>query len=77
MKLIIVDRSKPETFRRLKEKFADDLNVEVIWDRRTRQRRRFTTMGGPERRSRERRQLVKPYNGRDYIVIHVVTKVKV
>jgi hypothetical protein len=71
MKLIIVDRAKPETYRRLKEKFADELNVEVIWDRRTRQRRRMTAMRGPERRSRERRQLVKPFNGKDYIVIHV------
>ncbi|RPI57243.1 MAG: hypothetical protein EHM55_02500 [Acidobacteria bacterium] len=71
MKLIIVDRSKPDTFKRLKEKFADDLNVEVIWDRRTSQRRRTANMRGPERRSRERRQLVKPYNGKDYIVIHV------
>ncbi len=72
MKLIIVDRSKPDTFARLKAKFADDLNVEVIWDRRTRQRRRMTNTRGPERRSRERRQLVKPFNGKDYIVIHVV-----
>ncbi len=71
MKLIIVDRTKPEVFKRLKEKFADDLNVEVIWDRRTRQRRRMANTRGPERRSRERRQLVKPYNGKDYIVIHV------
>jgi hypothetical protein len=71
MKLIIVDRSKPETYKRLKEKFADDLNVEVIWDRRTRQRRRLTNSRGPERRSRERRQLVKSYDGKDYIVIHV------
>jgi hypothetical protein len=71
MKLIIVDRSKPETYRRLKEKFADELNVEVIWDRRTRQRRRLATLRGPERRSQERRQLVKGYNGKDYIVIHV------
>jgi hypothetical protein len=71
MKLIIVDRSKPETYRRLKEKFADDLNVEVIWDRRTRQRRRLSNTRGPERRSRERRQLVKAFKGKDYIVIHV------
>lgn len=71
MKLIIVDRSKPETYRRLKEKFTDDLNVEVIWDRRTKQRRRMADTRGPERRSRERRQLVKTYNGKDYIVIHV------
>ena len=72
MKLIIVDRSKPETYRRLKDKFADDLNVEVMWDRRTRQRRRMPNIAGPERRSRERRQLVKAYDGKDYIVIHVV-----
>jgi hypothetical protein len=71
MKLIIVDRSKPETYRRLKEKFADELNVEVIWDRRTKQRRRNTATGGPERRSRERRQLIKGFDGKDYIVIHV------
>ena len=71
MKLIIVDRSKPDTYRRLKEKFADDLNVEVIWDRRTKQRRRYTSIGGPERRSRDRRQLVKAFDGKDYIVIHV------
>ena len=71
MKLSIVDRTKPEVFKRLKEKFADDLNVEVIWDRRTRQRRRMANTRGPERRSRERRQLVKAYDGKDYIVIHV------
>jgi hypothetical protein len=71
MKLIIVDRSKPETYRRLKDKFADELNVEVIWDRRTKQRRRQSDTRGPERRSRERRQLVKDYEGKDYIVIHV------
>ena len=47
MKLIIVDRTKPEVFKRLKEKFADDLNVEVIWDRRTRQRRRMANTRGP------------------------------
>jgi hypothetical protein len=71
MKLIIVDRSKPETYRQLKEKFADDLNVEVILERRTKQRRRSPNARGPERRSRERRQLTKPFNGKDYIVIHV------
>ena len=73
MKLIIVDRLKPEIYRQLKEKFADDLNVEVIMERRTRQRRRMANTRGPERRSRERRQLVKPFNGKDYIVIHVAS----
>jgi hypothetical protein len=71
MKLIIVDRSKPETYRRLKDKFVDDLNVEVMWERRTNQRRRMADASGPERRSRDRRQLLKPFNGKDYIVIHV------
>jgi hypothetical protein len=71
MKLIIVDRSKPDAYRRLKEKFADDLNVEVIWDRRTKQRRRAANSQGPERRSRERRQFVKPFNGKDYVVIYI------
>lgn len=71
MKLIIVDRSKPETFNRLKQQFSDDLNVEVVWERRAKQRRRTESARGPERRSHERRRLVKPFNGRDYIVIYI------
>lgn len=71
MKLIIVNREKPGTYTRLKQKFADDLNVEVLWDRRTRQRRRNPAHPGPERRYHERRQLNKPFNGKDYIVIHI------
>jgi len=71
MKLIIVDRSKPDTFNRLKQQFADDLNVEVVWERRAKQRRRTDAGRGPERRSRERRRLVKPFSGRGYIVIYI------
>jgi hypothetical protein len=71
MKLIIVDRSKPQTYERLKRQFEDDLNVEVLKDRRVRQRRSTGNDWGPERRSRERRRLAKAYGGRDYIVIHL------
>ena len=71
MKLIIVERTKIATFRRLKEMFADDLNVEVMYERRLRNRRKQSVQRGPERRTRERRRLSKAWNGRDYIVIHI------
>ena len=70
MKLIIVDRSKRGTFAKLKRQFEDDLDVEVVWERRIRQLRKVASNWGPERRSRERRKLVKGFNGRDYIVIY-------
>ena len=72
MKLIIVDRSKFLTYQRLVDKFADDLNVRVIWDRRKKQIRKRPVPHVPERRARERRRLNKPWNGKDYIVINVV-----
>ena len=71
MKLIIVDRAKPDTYARLKSLFADDLNVEVIWERRTRERRKGVPGRGPERRSQNRRRFDKPWNGKDYIVIYI------
>lgn len=71
MKLIIVDRTKPATFKRLIHMFVDDINVEVIVERRQRQRRHKKDARGPERRSRERRRLSKPWNGKDYIVIQI------
>ena len=71
MKLIIVDRSKPQTYARLKEAFADDINVEVVWERRTRERRQKRGALTPERRAAERRRWSKAWNGRDYIVIHI------
>jgi hypothetical protein len=55
MKLIIVQRSKTATFRRLRETFADHLNVEVVFERRAKNRRRWS----------------KAWNGRDYIVIQI------
>ena len=72
MKLIIVDRSKFLTYQRLAEKFSDDLNVRVIWDRRKKQIRKRPVPHFPERRARDRRRLNKPWNGKDYIVINVV-----
>ena len=71
MKLIIVDRSKPDAYARLRKQFEDDLGVDVVFERRTRERRRNTHNRGPERRSRERRKLAKPFNGKDYIVIYI------
>ena len=77
MKLIIVERSKIATFRRLKQMYADNLNVEVMYERRLRQRRQMSDPAfrrGEQRFGRERRRLSKPWNGRDYIVIHISDK---
>jgi hypothetical protein len=71
MKLIIVDRAKADAYARLKKQFEDDLGVEVVFDRRSRERRLNPRNRGPERRSRDRRRLTKTYNGKDYIVIHI------
>ncbi|MEO5740359.1 MAG: hypothetical protein ABIS29_07175 [Vicinamibacterales bacterium] len=71
MKLIVVDRSKPEAYARLKKQFEDDLGVAVVFQRRTTQRRRNPLNRGPERRSRERRKFAKPFNGKDYVVIYI------
>jgi hypothetical protein len=74
MSLIIVERSKSLTYRRLADKFADDLNVKVIVDRRAQQRRQAEREADQERRFRsDRRRLVKRWNGRDYVVINLVT----
>ena len=72
MKLIVVNRSKAETFQRLSEKFADDINVRVVWDRRQKQNRQRRDARHPERRRGDRRRLKKDFDGRDYLVIHVV-----
>jgi hypothetical protein len=71
MKLIIVDRSRPEAYARLRKQFEDELSVEVMFERRTTQRRRNPLKHAPERRSHERRRLAKPFNGKDYIVIYI------
>jgi len=71
VKLIIVDRKKPETYARLKHTFVDEINVEVLWERRSKERRRRTDVRGLERRAADRRRWTKPWNGRDYIVINI------
>ena len=71
MKLIIVNRTKPEVYAKLKRQFEDQLGVHVLMERRTRQRRRNPQNLGPERRSRERRKFAKQFNGKDYIVIYI------
>ena len=71
MKLIVVDRAKLNTFQRLIAQFADALNVKVVLDRRLRQIRKRQEQREPDRRRAERRRLNKPWQGRDYFVIHL------
>jgi hypothetical protein len=53
--LFIVARDRSDLYRYLSQTFADAENVEVIWDRRTGERRHADTTGPPERRRRDRR----------------------
>ena len=73
MSLIIVERSKSLTYRRLSDKFTDAQNVKVIFDRRTTERREKERESDEERRSRsDRRRLVKRWNDKDYVVVNLV-----
>jgi hypothetical protein len=72
MKLIVVKRSKSDTYYRLADKFADDMNVRVVWDRRRGPIRAKQELREPDRRRSERRRLKKDFDDRDYVVIHVV-----
>lgn len=71
MNLIVVARSRIATFARLREQFAEEPNVRVMWDRRAQERREKTDDRVSERRTQERRRVVKPFEGEDYIVVHV------
>ncbi len=53
--LFIVARDRSELYRYLSQTFADAENVEVIWDRRSGERRQAETTASPERRRRDRR----------------------
>jgi hypothetical protein len=66
MKLIIVQRSKTATFRRLAAQFAEDPNVEVMLERRANGDRSSSSHSRSERR-----RLKKPFEERDYIVVHL------
>jgi hypothetical protein len=65
MQLIVVQRSKMATFALLSQKFSDDPDVRVIWDRRA------TLTDAGDRPSRERR-LRKAFNSQGYLVVHTV-----
>jgi len=53
--LFIVARDRSDLYRYLSQTFADAENVEVIFDRRSTERREHSTTAAPERRRRERR----------------------
>jgi len=53
--LFIVARDRSDLYRYLSQTFADAENVEVIFDRRSAERREHATTATPERRRRERR----------------------
>ena len=70
MKLVIVDRSKTATYERMRQLFAAEPDVSVIWDRRTPEDRRRQTAPPPsERRFQDRRQLAKDFGVRGFIVV--------
>jgi hypothetical protein len=53
--LFIVSRDRPDLYRYLTQTFAGAENVEVIWDRRTGERRAGGPGGVTERRHADRR----------------------
>ncbi len=72
MKLIVVDRNKLQTYQRLACQFAGAPDVKVVLDRRVKQIRKRKEPGPfARRRVGERRRLVKSWQGRDYIVVHL------
>lgn len=54
--LFIVSRDQPELYERLCSDFAEDKEVEILLDRRVRDRRRGGSVQGPERRRAGRRR---------------------
>ena len=53
--LFIVSRDRPDLYRYLTQTFAEAANVEVLWDRRTQERRQTADGARTERRRAERR----------------------
>ncbi|HEY7791565.1 MAG TPA: hypothetical protein VIC33_13695 [Vicinamibacterales bacterium] len=53
---MIVRRGCSQTFDRLQEMFADDGEIQVVWDRRATDRRRRDRRGAPRQESADRRQ---------------------
>ena len=57
-RLVIVRRGHFATFELLNRTFADDLSVQIIWDRRIGERRHAETrLGAAERRRSDRRRM--------------------
>ena len=54
--LFIVARDRPDLYRYLTQTFADAVNVQVVWDRRTDEGRRDGDAAGASRRQEERRR---------------------
>ena len=54
--VFVVSRHHARLYDYLIERFQDDKKVEVILDRRVRERRNSSLASGPERRSAERRE---------------------
>ena len=54
--LFVVSRRHPDLYEYLRERFASDPSVEVIFDRRLGQRRRSQEPHGAERRRSDRRR---------------------
>jgi hypothetical protein len=69
MKLIIVQRSKLDTYQRLREQFAGDREVKVILERRQ-AHRGHDAVADQARPLNERRRLNKIFGGRDFIVVY-------
>jgi hypothetical protein len=53
--VFVVARDRPDLYRYLSQTFADAKNVEVIWDRRTEERRHTADRPSRDRRQRDRR----------------------
>jgi len=72
---MIVRRGCRHTFNRLREMFADDPEIEIIWDRRSGERRkgerrRESRAGGGDRRQSDRRGLPQPtWLALDFLVV--------
>jgi hypothetical protein len=53
--VFVVAKDRPDLYRYLSQTFADAKNVEVIWDRRTEDRRHTTDAPPRNRRQSDRR----------------------
>lgn len=70
--LLIVARNQPELWHYLKNNFAGDEKVEVILDRRRRERRQRIQLHEPEHRQGERRRqpsLDKDLTFRSFVIV--------